>query len=42
VQVVGQAQLDGFIERIEELGLELVSLQQNQEPPCPSAKRDMS
>jgi hypothetical protein len=31
-RVVDQAQLHGFIERIEELGLELLSLQQTREP----------
>jgi hypothetical protein len=30
--VIDQAQLHGYIERIEELGLELVSLEQTREP----------
>ena len=41
-RVVDQAQLHGFIERIEELGLELVSVQQEPEAAAPRAKRDTS
>jgi hypothetical protein len=36
-RVVDQAQLHGFIERIEELGLELVSVEQTSEPRLASA-----
>ena len=32
--VLDQAQLHGFIERIEELGLELLSVEQTSEPPA--------
>jgi uncharacterized protein (UPF0335 family) len=31
-RVIDQAQLHGFIERIEELGLELLSVEQRSEP----------